>query len=177
MMSADHEVDSRMSSPDDSDSELALNHATALCSPPNSQLPHPPPPTANSSAPVRANANGKRPLNHISNSTDHEGSTDEGDPSTSTTSALLEDEDAATATMTMGGTAPPAHDFPPQTHAASGYTWNRVEDEPGYAWTNKKAVDECNRAWDMLTHRDHMVKGESCAVEWKGVECADIVVG
>lgn len=168
-MSADHEGDSHMSSPDDSDSELAFNPATAaLRSPRDSQQPLPP--TANSSVSVRANANGKRPLNHISNGTDHEGLVDEEEPNTT---ALLEDDDATT--VTMGGNAQTTHDLPPKTHAPSGYTWNRIEDEPGYAWMNKKAVDECNRAWDTLTHRDLMVKGESCTTKWRGVKCADVI--
>jgi hypothetical protein len=48
---------------------------------------------------------------------------------------------------------------PTQTHASSGYRWTRAEDEPGYAWTNKKAFDEMGRAWEGLAHRDVVVKG------------------
>lgn len=51
-------------------------------------------------------------------------------------------------------------DFPVKTHQASGYTWNKIEDEPGYGWMNKKALDEHNRAVDQLVHRDHQVKSE-----------------
>jgi hypothetical protein len=51
---------------------------------------------------------------------------------------------------------------PVQTHAGSGYRWTRAEDEPGYGWTNKKALDEAGRAWDTLAHKDiaATVKGE-----------------
>ena len=51
-------------------------------------------------------------------------------------------------------------EFPTKTHERSGYQWSRAEDEPGYAWTNKKAVDEYHRAADALVHKDSMVKGE-----------------
>ncbi|KAM0722965.1 hypothetical protein Q7P37_001163 [Cladosporium fusiforme] len=48
---------------------------------------------------------------------------------------------------------------PVKTHNASGYRWARAEDEPGYSWSNKKAFDEMNKAWDNLVHKDAMVKG------------------
>ena len=51
-------------------------------------------------------------------------------------------------------------EFPTKTHERSGYTWGREEDAPGYAWMNKKALDEFHRAWDSLVHKDFMVKGE-----------------
>lgn len=49
---------------------------------------------------------------------------------------------------------------PTQTHSSSGYRWSRAEDEPGYAWSNKKALDEMARALDALAHKDAAVKGE-----------------
>lgn len=60
-------------------------------------------------------------------------------------------------------------DFPAKTHQQSGYSWSRAEDEPGYAWLSKKSVDEGNRAWDGLVHREGMVKGMfSCvAAVWR----------
>ncbi|EMD00949.1 hypothetical protein BAUCODRAFT_62368 [Baudoinia panamericana UAMH 10762] len=80
-----------------------------------------------------ANANGKRPITTISNGADDD---------------ILD-----------GGMAvkPKGPDFPPRTHQPSGYTWSRVEDEPGYAWLNKKAMDERNRAVDALVHREQVV--------------------
>lgn len=51
-------------------------------------------------------------------------------------------------------------DLPVKTHAASGYTYSRPEDEPGYAWLNKKALDEYSRTWEHLQHKDCMVKSE-----------------
>lgn len=51
-------------------------------------------------------------------------------------------------------------DQPPKTHTPSGYTWTRAEDEPGYSWLNKKALDEASRAWDNMSHKDHMIKSK-----------------
>lgn len=51
-------------------------------------------------------------------------------------------------------------DLPTKTHQPSGYTWSRAEDEPGYSWQNKKAMDEANRAWDSLQHKESMIKSE-----------------
>jgi hypothetical protein len=140
---ADYEGDSQMTSPSDSEdpstpntANLATSHpassASAVLSPPDSQHRN----TA------MANANGKRPLNTISNGPD--------------------DEEDIQTLFSQTNQAPTKHraDFPPKTHAGSGYTWNRAEDEPGYAWLNKKAMDEFHRAWDGMVHRESMVKGE-----------------
>jgi hypothetical protein len=81
-----------------------------------------------------ANSNGKRPHGSLSNGAD---------------------EDEAVETMPNAGRS----NAPAQTHASSGYRWTRAEDEPGYAWTNKKAFDEMGRAWEGLAHRDVVVKG------------------
>ena len=88
-----------------------------------------------------ANSNGKRPINTISNGTDD-----------------VEHEDTLAA-MQTSSSAKPRQEFPTRTHERSGYTWSREEDAPGYAWGNKKAVDEFHRAWDALVHKEHMVKG------------------
>ena len=92
-------------------------------------------PTAASGAAV-ANANGKRPLNTISNGVDdgdHEGSGRAIDQ--------------------------PRREFPTKTHAGSGYKWDRAEEEPGYAWLSKKARDEFERAVSGMVHRDCVVLG------------------
>jgi hypothetical protein len=81
-----------------------------------------------------ANSNGKRPHGSLSNGAD---------------------EDEAVETMPNAGRS----NAPAQTHASSGYRWTRAEDEPGYSWTNKKAFDEMGRAWEVLAHRDVVVKG------------------
>ncbi|KXT06421.1 hypothetical protein AC578_6069 [Pseudocercospora eumusae] len=80
-----------------------------------------------------ANSNGKRPLQTISNGADD-----------------MEELQA----MANGKARA---DQVVKTHP-SGYQFSRVEDEPGYAWLNKKAQDEYQRAWDQLTHKDAMVK-------------------
>jgi hypothetical protein len=91
-----------------------------------------------------ANANGKRPLNTISNGADE---TDE----------VL----AMQASGSAAGKVAVRAEFPTKTHERSGYQWNREEDTPGYAWMNKKALDEYHRAVDGMVHKDHMVRGES----------------
>lgn len=44
-----------------------------------------------------------------------------------------------------------------QTHASSGYQWEKDEDAPGYAWKNKRAADDANRAWDTVVEKDKMI--------------------
>jgi len=150
-MSADQDGDSRMaSSPEDSDNDLAtpaeqlINPASTILSPPDSQHHHQAMPT---SAPgvSGANANGKRPIQTISNGTDDD-------------LEILGGSSAAAAPTATGAKA--RQDFAPRTHKPSGYTWSRTEDEPGHAWTNKKALDENQRAWEALVHKDMMVKSE-----------------
>jgi hypothetical protein len=82
-----------------------------------------------------ANSNGKRPHGALQNGAE---------------------EDEAVETLPNAGRP----NLPVQTHASSGYRWTRAEDEPGYAWLNKKAADEMNRAVDSLAHKDIAVKGE-----------------
>lgn len=119
--------------------------SSSILSPPDSQhrstsqMPTPAPGAAS------ANENGKRPLTNISN-------------------GVEEDVIDLTSEPTSGpganaGKARIGQDFPPKTHRQSGYTWNTFEDEPGYAWLNKKALDERQRAWDSVVHKDCMIKG------------------
>jgi hypothetical protein len=91
-------------------------------------------PTAASGAHL-ANSNGKRPHGALLNGGE---------------------EDEVVETMPNTGRS----NLPVQTHAGSGYRWSRPEDEPGYAWNNKKAVDEMSRALDGLVHKDLAVRGE-----------------
>ena len=72
--------------------------------------------------------------------------------------ALLNGAEEAEAVETMPNTG--RSNLPTQTHSSSGYRWSRAEDEPGYAWSNKKALDEMARALDALAHKDAAVKGE-----------------
>ncbi|KAK1075030.1 hypothetical protein LTR48_009283, partial [Friedmanniomyces endolithicus] len=55
------------------------------------------------------------------------------------------------------GRAAGGPDFAPKIHQQSGYTWEKLEDEPGYAWLNKKAQDERQRAWEGMVHKDCVV--------------------
>lgn len=148
-MSADQDGDSQMiSSPSSSDQEgttriLTPAQPTAL-SPPDSQHRSAMPTSASGSA--IANANGKRPLNTISNGADD---ADE---------ILAMQIGANGAGIGKGVTK---QEFPTKTHERSGYQWNRAEDEPGYAWLNKKALDEYHRAFDSLVHKESMVRGWS----------------
>ena len=143
-----------LSSAEDSDFEITANRTqtphsqiaqSSILSPPDSQHRSAMPTTASGS--TLANANGKRPINTISNGAD--------------------DAEELAAMQANGKTR---QEFPTKTHERSGYSWNRAEDEPGYAWLNKKALDEYHRAWDGLVHKDSMLKGE-----WS--ECTIIVTG
>lgn len=90
-------------------------------------------PTAASGAHL-ANSNGKRPHG-----------------------ALLNGGEEDEAVESMPNTA--RSNAPVHTHASSGYRWSRPEDEPGYAWRNKKATDEMARALDGLVHKDLDIRG------------------
>ena len=98
-------------------------------------------PTAASGA-VLANSNGKRPHGTIDDSTSSLASTNGG---------------GNTAGGVNGGRR---GEFTPKTHEASGYTWDRAEDEPGWAWLNKRAHDEFGRAAEGLVHVGGMIRGK-----------------
>ena len=158
-MSADHDGDSQMvSSP--SDSELESNNRIktpanpvqqqSTLSPPDSQHRSVMPTSASGAA--IANANGKRPLNTISNGADE---TEEV--------AAMQAGGSGVSGVSGAGKAAVRTDraeFATKTHERSGYQWNREEDTPAYAWMNKKALDEYHRAIDGLVHKEVMVRGE-----------------
>jgi len=77
-------------------------------------------------------------------------------------------------TLDVNGDAPPSvrSDWAPatepavvHTHEVSGYKWTRQEDEPGWAWKNKKALDEYHRAYDTMIMKDFKIGGEFI---WRG---------
>lgn len=78
-----------------------------------------------------ANVNGKRPIESIDPPQDLSGGV--------SLSAAIPTEEAV------------------RNHAATTYAWTRPEDEPGYAWKNKKAQDEYNRAWDSLVDKNRRI--------------------
>ena len=78
-----------------------------------------------------ANVNGKRPIESIEHVADGQGGV-------SLSAAIPTDAQV-------------------KTHAATGYSWNRPEDEPGYLWKNKKAQDDFNRAWDSLVDKNRRI--------------------
>lgn len=86
-----------------------------------------------------ANANGKRPLSTLDGNGD----------------AL-----STSATLRGGGQALAVEAPRVRTHAGSGYSWSKQEDEPGWASNNKRAVEEANRAWDSLVLKDRRVGSE-----------------
>ncbi|GAB7348583.1 hypothetical protein MBLNU459_g6969t1 [Dothideomycetes sp. NU459] len=96
-----------------------------------------------------ANANGKRPISSID-------ATGEGLAGASV-SALALGPSAAAAAAASAGRAADAPQGAVKTHEPSGYTWVRAEDEPGYAWRNKKALDEYSRTWEAMVHKDRVV--------------------
>jgi len=106
-------------------------------SPPNSQGGPIPQASINPSAPRGANVNGKRPLSTVDNNGDRMPVL----PGNRTGESLQKESEG-----------PKVH-----THALSGYTWSRQEDEPGWSWKNKRAVEEANRAWESLVLKDKRV--------------------
>ena len=135
-MSADHDGDSQMLSSaeeSDFDGNRTQTPANQVAQPSNLS---PPDSQHRSAMPVAvsgSNANGKRPINTISNGAD--------------------DVEELAAMQ-------PRQEFLKKTHEKSGYSWSRTEDEPGHAWMNKKALDEYHRAWDSLVHKESMVRGK-----------------
>ena len=108
---------------------------TTIPSPPSSEQRNTSSLPSDVKAPTQANSNGKRPLRDISNGV----------------------ETTSTGAGTSGAAAGKI-----RCHQPSGYTWTRAEEEPGWKWNHKKAVDEANRAWDGLAHKEHMIKSEFC---------------
>lgn len=106
-------------------------------SPPNSQGPPAPISTLASSASA-PNANGKRPLSTLEST---------HDPASPIQPAML---------RTTNGAA-----LERQTHQPSGYSWTQPEDAPGYAWRNKRAVEDAERAWATVLDKDKRVASES----------------
>lgn len=170
---ADQDGDSQMiSSPSSSDREATpkTSNAAQLTSPPDSQHRNTAMPTSASGSAI-ANANGKRPLNTISNGVD------EGDDLVVMQTAGLNGAGGAASATGGGGKGVAKQEFPTRTHERSGYQWNRAEDEPGYAWMNKKALDEYHRALDGLVHKDHVIRGvyrtimDGSEMDESGVNC------
>ena len=44
-----------------------------------------------------------------------------------------------------------------KVHEPTGYQWVRTEDEPGYAWKNRKAQEEALKALEHIVDREKMV--------------------
>lgn len=145
------------SSPEASDNELfpdadnpitPLNQITepSALSPPDSQggvSLQQAMPVAEAGHPI-ANSNGKRPLQSIDGTEMSNGT----------------------------GVARAPGSAPGRTDRNSGYTWYKPEDEPGYAWMNKKAMDEANRAYDSLVDREKTIGSKFYHSAYKCKACA-----
>ncbi|KJY01554.1 hypothetical protein TI39_contig287g00026 [Zymoseptoria brevis] len=90
----------------------------------------------NASGSSIANSNGKRPIQTIMNG--------------------MDDQEELAAMVNSKA----RQEFPTRTHKETGYSWSRAEDEPGHTWTNKKAHDEYNRAWDNMVHKDNAIRNK-----------------
>ncbi|KAL9092280.1 MAG: hypothetical protein Q9165_004454 [Trypethelium subeluteriae] len=44
-----------------------------------------------------------------------------------------------------------------KVHEPTGYQWVRPEDEPGYAWKNRKAQEEALKALDQVVDKERMI--------------------
>lgn len=130
---------------------------TSALSPPDSQQRSMPLSTSGSSL---ANSNGKRPIQTISNGNDDV----EGRLSIYLScllalhmlTLLSLSEIASMGNGGVGSTSKPSF-ATAKTHP-SGYTWNTLEDEPGYSWSTKKAQDEYKRAADQMVHKESMIR-------------------
>ncbi|KAK5152545.1 hypothetical protein LTR04_006419 [Oleoguttula sp. CCFEE 6159] len=124
-------------------------------------------PIANISYPL-ANENGKRPLsmseqserftqlqqqNINGSSTEYGRSTTMQTTQTSQTTLVEGQHDGSSSNSSMH-----PYTLSASGTAKNGYTWNRVEDAPGYAWKNRRAMEEAERAWATITHKDRMIK-------------------
>lgn len=116
----------------------------AELSPPNSQGVPLLGTSAAAAAMMGANVNGKRPLSTIDNS--NNSSSGEALP--------------ALPSLRGGGQTGSTASAQVKTHTQSGYSWTKQEDEPGYLWKNKRAVEDANRAWDSLVLKDKRVGSE-----------------
>lgn len=150
-----------ISSPEDSsDTEITTpvnqtaNAAAPVPSPPDSQ--RQPMPTVPSGASI-ANSNGKRPLQTISNGADDTEGVTELRLACAALGVYEDMRLMGTAEMANANGKSKAEAFF-KTHASSGYTYSRPEDEPGYAWLNKKTQDEITRALEGLQHKDCMLQ-------------------
>lgn len=110
----------------------------AELSPPNSQGAPLSLSTSNIAVPRGANANGKRPLSTVDNNGDAR----------------------AAVPALRGGDAVPEPPMPVKTHAPSGYSWTKAEDEPGWSWKNKRFQEDANRAWESLVLKDRRIGSE-----------------
>jgi len=100
-------------------------------SPPNSQgvpLPVDMPAVAPSAS--GANMNGKRPISSIDHS-----------------------QESLGGGVSLSATIPTDASI----RATTTYQYTQPEDAPGYAWKNKKAQDDYNRAWDSLVDKNRRI--------------------
>ena len=175
---ADHDGDSRMTSspsPPLSDDDDGHDGGISVLSPPGSQQQLPNTSTDTMSAgsvpsPTgSANANGKRPIQTISNGdTTKYGTTADNPIDLATISAQLAMPPTPGALGgNMTGKQQTKQDFAPRAHQSSGYTWSREEDQPGYAWSSSKAIGEANKAWEGMVHKDLMVKSALFCAGWQ----------
>jgi hypothetical protein len=103
-------------------------------SPPNSQgVPLPVDMPTVAPAASGANMNGKRPISSIDQSQELQGGV-------SLAAAIPTDA---------------------SIRATSTYQYTQPEDAPGYAWRNKKAQDDFNRAWDSLVDKNRKIGSTS----------------
>lgn len=109
-----------------------------------------------------ANANGKRPLDSLDNPASATSSLPLDGSFDAINAGIASANEAANPVNTSAnsnGSGNQQHKV--QTHAATGYSWSRQEDAPGYAWQNRKAQEEANRAWEMgIVAKDRAVGSE-----------------
>jgi hypothetical protein len=97
------------------------------------------------------NANGKRSWKDNGQSGQTQSSSGVG----SSLMDILNDSGAGSSSSKAGKNNGPAQFH--QDHS-TGYTWQDEKDAPGYAWLNKQAREESQRAWNNIVDKDRVIK-------------------
>ncbi|KAF2154610.1 hypothetical protein K461DRAFT_291536 [Myriangium duriaei CBS 260.36] len=113
-------------------------------SPPSSQGTAPTAASAITSSPSVPNANGKRPASTLDNNSE-------------TSQPTSRPPAASRGVSTMDGQQDNHSPRQTKVHEASGYTWSRQEDEPGWGWRNKRAVEDAERAWNGVLNKERKI--------------------
>lgn len=103
-----------------------------------------------------ANINGKRPLSTLEPSFSSNESSNAITTTTSTANdagSRVENQQSEEQSINI--------DKDVKIHHKSGYTWSKSEDEPGYTFMNKRALEESERAWSCVLGKERKIGSKS----------------